>query len=33
MFDLGLLDLEAKAKIETVYWQIAAPDRQLCTAA
>ena len=23
MFDLGLLDLEAKAKIETVYWQIA----------
>ena len=24
MFDLGLLDLRAKAKIETVYWQIAA---------
>jgi arginine decarboxylase len=23
MFELGLLDLEAKAKIETVYWQIA----------
>lgn len=23
MFDLGLLDLEGKAKIETVYWQIA----------
>jgi arginine decarboxylase len=23
MFDLGLLDLESKAKIETVYWQIA----------
>jgi arginine decarboxylase len=23
MFDLGLLDLRAKAKIETVYWQIA----------
>ncbi len=24
MFDLGLLDLRAKGKIETVYWQIAA---------
>jgi arginine decarboxylase len=24
MFDLGLLDLRAKANIETVYWQIAA---------
>ncbi len=24
MFDLGLLDLRAKARIETVYWQIAA---------
>ncbi len=24
MFDLGLLDLRAKAKIETVYWEIAA---------
>ena len=23
MFDLGLLDLRAKAKIETVHWQIA----------
>jgi len=23
MFDLGMLDLESKAKIETVYWQIA----------
>ena len=23
MFDLGLLDLEAKAKIEAVYWQLA----------
>jgi arginine decarboxylase len=23
MFDLGLLDLESKAKIETVYWQVA----------
>ena len=23
MFDLGLLELESKAKIETVYWQIA----------
>jgi arginine decarboxylase len=23
MFDLGLLDLESKAKIETVYWQLA----------
>ncbi|MBV9657812.1 MAG: biosynthetic arginine decarboxylase [Verrucomicrobia bacterium] len=24
MFDLGLLDLETKAKVETIYWQIAA---------
>jgi arginine decarboxylase len=24
MFDLGLLDLRAKARVETVYWQIAA---------
>ena len=23
MFELGLLDLESKAKIETIYWQIA----------
>lgn len=23
MFDLGLLDLESKAKIETIYWQLA----------
>ena len=23
MFDLGLLDLRAKARIETIYWQIA----------
>ena len=28
MFDLGLLDLEAKAKIESVYWQLA---RQIVT--
>ncbi|MEI8293564.1 MAG: biosynthetic arginine decarboxylase [bacterium] len=29
MFDLGLLDLRAKANIETVYWQIAADIVQL----
>ena len=23
MFELGLLDLETKAKVETIYWQIA----------
>ena len=28
MFDLGLLDLRAKARIETVYWQIAGGRRR-----
>ena len=31
MFDLGLLDLESKAKIETVYWQIARTIVDLCS--
>ncbi|MEO7932379.1 MAG: biosynthetic arginine decarboxylase [Chthoniobacterales bacterium] len=30
MFDLGLLELEHKAKIETVYWQIATEIVQHC---
>jgi arginine decarboxylase len=30
MFDLGLLDLEGKAKIETVYWQIAKRIVEFC---
>src|SRR6185295_15166411 len=30
MFDLGLLGLESKAKIETVYWQIAKRIVDLC---
>ncbi len=30
MFDLGLLDLESKAKIETIYWQIAQSVVELC---
>ncbi len=30
MFDLGLLDLEAKAKVETVFWQIAKRLVQFC---
>src|SRR6185503_18111807 len=30
MFDLGLLDLETKAKIETVYWQIARQVVDFC---
>ena len=30
MFDLGLLDLETKAKIETIYWQIAQSVVELC---
>ena len=30
MFDLGLLDLVSKAKIETVYWQIARAIVDLC---
>jgi arginine decarboxylase len=29
-FDLGLLDLETKAKIETVYWQIARQVVEFC---
>ena len=31
MFDLGLLGLESKAKIETVYWQIAKKVVDFCT--
>src|ERR1700726_3036907 len=30
MFELGLLDLESKAKIETIYWQIAHSVVELC---
>jgi arginine decarboxylase len=30
MFELGLLDLESKAKIETIYWQIAESVVDLC---
>ena len=30
MFDLGLLELESKAKIETVYWQIAQRIVEFC---
>jgi len=30
MFELGLLDLENKAKIETIYWQIAQSVVELC---
>ena len=30
MFELGLLDLESKAKIETIYWQIARSIVELC---
>ncbi|HEX8296872.1 MAG TPA: biosynthetic arginine decarboxylase, partial [Chthoniobacteraceae bacterium] len=30
MFDLGLLELESKAKIETVYWQIALKIVEFC---
>ncbi len=30
MFDLGLLELESKAKIETTYWQIAAEIVSFC---
>ena len=30
MFDLGLLDLEAKAKVETVFWQIAQRIVEFC---
>ena len=30
MFDLGLLELESKAKIETVYWQIAHKVVKFC---
>jgi arginine decarboxylase len=30
MFELGLLDLESKAKIETIYWQIAESLVTLC---
>jgi len=30
MFDLGLLDLEAKARIETVFWQIARQVADFC---
>ncbi len=30
MFDLGLLELESKAKIETVYWQIAKRIVEYC---
>jgi arginine decarboxylase len=30
MFELGLLDLESKAKIETIYWQIAESLVNLC---
>jgi arginine decarboxylase len=30
MFELGLLELESKAKIETIYWQIAQSVVELC---
>ena len=30
MFDFGLLDLDAKAKIETVFWQIARQVAEFC---
>jgi len=30
MFDLGLLELESKAKIETIYWQIAQQTVEFC---
>ncbi|MDB6154624.1 MAG: speA [Chthoniobacteraceae bacterium] len=30
MFDLGLLELESKAKIETIYWQIARTIVEFC---
>ncbi len=30
MFELGLLDLQSKAKIETIYWQIARSIVELC---
>ncbi|MBV9490244.1 MAG: arginine decarboxylase, partial [Verrucomicrobia bacterium] len=30
MFELGLLDLESKARIETIYWQIARAIVELC---
>jgi arginine decarboxylase len=30
MFELGLMDLETKAKIETIYWQIAQSIVELC---
>ncbi len=30
MFELGMLDLESKAKIETIYWQIAHSVVELC---
>ena len=30
MFELGLLELESKAKIETIYWQIAHSVVELC---
>ncbi|HEY0792622.1 MAG TPA: biosynthetic arginine decarboxylase, partial [Chthoniobacterales bacterium] len=30
MFELGLLDLQSKAKIETIYWQIALSIVELC---
>lgn len=30
MFELGLLDLESKARIETIYWQIARSIVELC---
>jgi arginine decarboxylase len=30
MFDLGLLDLESKARIETIYWRIAQSVVELC---
>jgi arginine decarboxylase len=31
MFDLGLLDLESRAKIETIYWQIAQTIVSYCS--
>ena len=31
MFDLGLLELESKAKIETVYWQLAHKIVEFCS--
>jgi arginine decarboxylase len=30
MFDLGLLELESKAKIETIYWQITKEIVEFC---